>query len=77
LSERKHKKPEVLTSNKFGELLNDPSERKENAGIVLSDKQETYLHEIYSRMPNVAEQFIAQGFHNDAFNVVLWEIRLE
>ena len=25
-------------------------------------------------MPTEAEQLIAQGFHNDSFNVVLWEI---
>ncbi len=76
LPERKCQKPEVLTSNKIGESLDNPSERKENVGIVLSDKQETYLHEIYHRMPNVAEQVNAQGFHNDAFNMVLQEIVL-
>jgi hypothetical protein len=52
-SERKHQRPEVLTSNKIRELLDNPSERKENVDIVLSDKQETCLHEIYQRMPNV------------------------
>jgi hypothetical protein len=52
-SERKCQKPKVLTSNKIGELSDNPSERKENVDIVLSDKQETCLHEIYQRMPNV------------------------
>jgi hypothetical protein len=28
-------------------------------------------------MPKLAEQFIEQGFHNDAFDVALWEIRFE
>ena len=44
---------------------------------MLSDKQETSLKEIYRRMPNSAEQLIAQGFHNDAFDVVLREIRFK
>ena len=66
-----------MTSNKIGELSDNPSERKENVNIVLSDKQETCLHEIYHRMPDVAEQFIEQGFHNDAFDVALWEILFE
>ena len=69
MSERKHQKPEVLTSNKIGELSGNPSERKENFGIVLSDKQETCLHEIYQRMPNVGGEFIHQGLHNDAFDM--------
>ena len=76
-SERKRQRPEVLTSNKIRELSDNPSERKENVNIVLSDKQETCLHEIYLRMLNVAEQFIEQGFHNDAFDVALWEICFE
>ena len=71
MSERKCQKPEVLTSNKIGELSNNPSERKENVSIVLLDKQETRFHEIYLRMPSVTKQFIEQGLHNDAFDVVL------
>ena len=38
---KKHQKPEVLTSSKFGELLNTPSERKDDfSNIVLTDKQQ-------------------------------------
>ncbi len=70
-SERKRQKPDVLTSHKIGELPDKPSERKENDAIVLSNKQETCLKDIYCRMPNEAEQLIADGFHNDAFDVVL------
>jgi hypothetical protein len=36
--------------------------------------QETCLDEIYHRMPKLAEQFIEQGFYNDAFDVALPEI---
>ncbi len=39
----KRQKPEVLASNKIGELLANHFERKENVHIVLSDKQEAYL----------------------------------
>ena len=77
MSERKHQKPDVLTSNKIGELSDKPSERKENDAIVLSDKQETCLKDIYRRMPNEAEQLIADGFHNDAFDVVLQKMNFE
>ena len=73
-SERKRQKPEDLTSTKIGELSDNTSERKVNIHIVLSDKQEAYLKDIYHRMPKEAEQLIAQGFHNDVFNVVLREI---
>ena len=73
-SDRKHQKPEVLTSTKIGELSDNPSEKKVNVHIVLSDKQEASLKDIYHRMPKEAEQLIAQGFHNDAFDVVLREI---
>jgi len=55
-------------------LSDNPSERKENVHIVLSDKQEAYLKDIYHRMPKEAEQIIAQGFHKDAFDVVLWKL---
>ena len=74
LSERKRQNPECLTSAKIGELLDNPSERKVNVDTVLSDKQEAYLKDIYHRMPKKAQQLIAQGFHKDAFDEVLWEI---
>ena len=70
----KRQKPEVLTSNKIGELLANPSEREEDVHIVLPDKQEAYLKDIYHRMPKEAEHLIAQGFHNDGFDVVPQEI---
>ena len=41
---------------------------------MLSDKQEAYLKDIYHKMPKEAEHLIAQGFYNDAFDVVLREI---
>ncbi len=63
LSERKHQKPEVLTSTKIGELSDNPSERKVNVKIVLSDKQEAYLKVIYHRMPTEAEELIARDNH--------------
>ncbi len=63
-----------MTSTKIGELSDNPSERKVNVHIVLSDKQEAYLKDIYQRMPKEGEQLIAQGFHKDAFNVVRQEI---
>ena len=53
------------------ELSANPSERKGNVDIVLSDKQEAYLQDIYHRMLKEAEQLIAQGFHQDAFDVAL------
>ena len=40
---------------------------------MLPDKQEAHLKDIYHRMPKEAELLIGQGFHNDAFDVVLWE----
>ena len=43
----------------------------------MSDKQETRLKEIYRRMPDAAEQLIAQGFHKAAFDAVLQEMRFE
>jgi hypothetical protein len=55
-SERKRQKPEVLTSTKIGELSDNPSERKVNVDIVLSDKQEAYLKDIYQRMPTEASE---------------------
>ena len=39
----------------------NPSERKENVHIVLSDKQEAYLKDIYQRMPPEDEELIARG----------------
>ena len=63
-----------MTSTKIGELSVNPSE-KGKCHIVLSDKQAGYLKDIYHRMPIEAEQLIAQGFHNDAFDVVLRERR--
>jgi hypothetical protein len=73
-SERKRQKPEVLTSTKIGELLDNPSERKVNVHIVLSDKQEAYLKDIYHKMPKEAEQLISRGDHKKAFDVALREI---
>ncbi len=64
-SERKHHKSEVLTSTIMGELLANQSERKENVHIVLPDKQEANLKDIYHWMPKEADQIIAQGFHNE------------
>ena len=78
LSERKHQKPEVLTSSKIGELLNTPSERKDDVSvIVLSDKQQALLMEICCRMPNEVGKLVAEGLHHDAFNVVLCKICFE
>ena len=73
-SERKRQKPEVLTSTKIGELSDNPSERKVNVDIVLSDKQEAYLKDIYQRMPTECEEFIERGDHKGAFDVALREI---
>ncbi len=55
----------------IGELSDNPSERKGNDQIVLPDKQEAYLKDIYQGMPTEAEELIARGDHNKAFNVVL------
>ena len=74
MSERKRQKPEVLTSTKIGELSDNPSERKVNVDIVLSDKQEAYLEDIYQRMPTETEELIARGDHKMAFDVALREI---
>jgi hypothetical protein len=74
---RKCQKPVILTSTKLGEVSDKPSDRKEYVGIVLSDKQETCLKEIYRRMPDAAEQLIAQGFHKAAFDVVVQEMRFK
>ena len=50
-SERKCQKPKVFTSSKFGELSNTPSESKDDVSdIVLSDKQQALLMEIYPKM---------------------------
>jgi hypothetical protein len=62
-SERKRQKPEVLTSTKIGELSDNPSERKVNVDIVLSDKHEAYLKDIYKRMPIEASALISRGDH--------------
>jgi len=74
---RKCQKPVILTSTKLGEVSDKPSDRKEYVGIVLSDKHETRLKEIYRRMPDEAEQLIAQGFHKAAFDVVVQEMRFK
>ncbi len=75
LSERKHQKPEVLTSSKIGELSNTPSERKDDfSNIVLSDKQQALLMEIYPKMRNEAGKLVEEGLHQDAFNAVRREI---
>jgi hypothetical protein len=67
-----------LTSTKIGEVLVNPSERKEDDNdIVLSDKQGTTFIEVYYRMPNEAGHLVAEGLHHDAFNAVHWEICFE
>ena len=71
-------KPEVLTSSKFGELLNTPSERKDDfSNIVLSDKQQALLMEIYPKMRNKAGKLVEEGLHHDAFDAVHREICFE
>ena len=74
---RKCQKSVLLTSTKLGEVSDKPSDRKKYVGIVLSDKHEKRLKEIYCRMPDEAEQLIAQGFHKAAFDVVLQEMRFK
>jgi hypothetical protein len=63
-----------LTSTKIGELSDNPSEKKVNVDIVLSDKQEAYLKDIYQRMPTEASELISRGDHKKAFDVTLGEI---
>ena len=55
-------------------IVRQPSERKVNVNIVLSDKQEAYLKDIYQRMPTECEEFIERGDHKGAFDVALREI---
>ena len=55
-------------------MSDNPYERKVNVNIVLLDKQEAYLEDIYQRMPTEAKELIARGDHKKAFNVVLQEI---
>ncbi len=70
-SERKRQKPDVLTSSKIGELLNTPSERKDDVSdIVLSDKQQALFMEIYPKMRNEAGKLVEEGLHQDAFDTV-------
>ncbi len=70
-SERKCQKPEVLTSSKIGELSNTPSERKDDfSNIVLSDKQQALLMEIYAKMRNETWKLMEEGLHQDAFDAV-------
>ena len=77
-SERKHQKPEVLTSFQIGELLSTPSERKDDfSNIVLSDKQQALLMEIYLKMRNEARKLVEEGLHQDAFDAVHREICFE
>ncbi len=62
-SERKHQKPEVLTSSKIGEFSNTPSERKDDfSNIVLSDKQQELLMEIYPKMRNEAGKLVEEDY---------------
>ncbi len=76
--ERKRQKPEVLTSSKIGELSNTPSESKDEvSNIVLSDKQQALLMEIYPKMRNEAVKLVEEGLHHDAFNAVHCEICFE
>ena len=78
LSERKCQKPEVLTSSKFGELTNTPSERKDDfSDIVLSDKQHALLMEIYPKMRNEAGKLVEEGLHHEAFDAVHHKICFE
>ena len=78
LSERKCQKPGVLTSSKIGELSNTPSERKDDfSNIVLSDKQQALLMEIYPKMQNEAGKLVEEGLHHDAFDAVHREICFE
>ena len=78
LSERKRQKPEVLTSSKIGELLNTPSERKDDfSNIVLSDKQQALLMDIYPKMQNEAGKLVEEGLHHDTFDAVHREICFE
>ena len=66
----KRQKPEVLTSTKIGELSDNPSERKVNVDIVLLDKQEAYLKDIYQRMSTKALELISSGDHKKAFEAL-------
>ncbi len=63
-----------MTSTKIGETSANQSERKENIHIVLPDKQEAYLKDIYQRIPTEAEELIARGDHKKAFDMALREI---
>ena len=77
-SEQKCQKPEVLTSSKIGELLNTPSERKDDfSDIVLSEKQQALLMEIYPKMRNEAGKLVEEGLHHDAFDAVHRKICFE
>jgi hypothetical protein len=77
-SERKRQKPDVLTSSKIGELSNTPSERNDDVtDIVLSDKQEALLMEIYPKMRKEAAKLVEEGLHRDAFDAVHREICFE
>ena len=77
-SERKHQKPEVLTSSKIGELSNTPCERNDDVcNIVLSDKQQALLMKIYPKMRNEAGKLVEKGLHHDAFDAVHREICFE
>ncbi len=77
-SEWKCQKPEVLTSSKIGQFSNSPSERKDDvSNIVLSDKQQVLLMEIYPKMQNEAGKLLEEGLHHDAFDAVHREIYFE
>ena len=77
-SEWKRQKPEVLTSSKIGELSNTPSERKDDVSdIVLSDKQQALLMEIYPKMQNEAGKLVEEGLHHEAFDAVHRKICFE
>ena len=77
-SERKRQKPEVLTSSKIGELSNTPSERKDDfSNIVLSDKQQVLLMEIYPKIRNEAGKLVKEWLHHDAFDAVHCKICFE
>ncbi len=70
-SEQKRQKPEVLTSFKIGESSNTPSERKDDfSDIVLSDKQQALIMEIYPKMQNEAGKLVEEGLHHDALDAV-------
>jgi hypothetical protein len=59
-------------------LSNTPSERNDDVNdIVLSDKQQALLMEIYPKMRKEAAKLVEEGLHCDAFNAEHQEICFE